>query len=257
MKYKSLADKTTFPYFCKNLQMRKIVLYVSLILTVSIFAASCGKETSDTLLSFNAEDVELNGNTYNLGCLECDLFTWCDNSQYTYVSYILGAVQPAITYKYKNVSRRTVGGFEFTGTLVKPGDTVYHNCQNNVTRILSKNKVDIFKIVNGDGIEGETWSDTYSNGDSVINYKIVNVDAPIAVLGKTYSSNVIVQEKKYFTNGSSLPSDWTFIEENENVYARDRISSVRIGGVGLIQKTTRNTLGQIVFQNLLKSYILP
>lgn len=237
--------------------MRKFASYLIIFSIVGILALSCGKETSETLISFNPEDVELNGNAYNLGCLECDLFTWCDNSQFTYVPFVMGVAQTAVTYKYKNVSRRNVGGYEFIGTLIKPGDTVYHNCQNNVTRILTKSRTEILKIVNGDGVEGETWTDSYSGGDTIVTYKITGVDAPVTVFAKTYSSNVTVLEKKYFSNGSAIPTDWTLVEENENIYARDRISSVRVGGIGLLQKTTKNSAGTTIYQQMLKSYVLP
>ena len=237
--------------------MRKFASYLAVFSIVSLLIVSCGKETSETLISFNPEDVELNGNAYNIGCLECDIFTWCDNSQFTYVPVVMGTAQAAFTLKYKNVSRRNVGGYEFIGTVVAPGDTVYHNCQNNVTRILTRNRTEILKLVNGDGVEGETWTDTYSGGDTVVTYKITSVDAPVSVFAKTYNSNVTVLEKKYYSNGSSVPTDWTFVEENENIYARDRISSVRVGGIGLLQTTKKNSAGNIIYQKMLKSYILP
>ena len=237
--------------------MRKGIVYVIFFIFASALFLSCGKETSEALISFNPDDVENNGNTYNQGCLECDLFTWCDNSQYIYVPNVMGTGQPQYTHKYKNVSRKRVGTFEFTGTVVKTGDTIFHNCQNNVTRILTKDGNDILKKVNGDGIEGETWTDTYSNGDTVVNYKITGIDLATTVFGKTFNSTVTVQEKKFFTDGSSNTADWILVTQTDNVYARDRISAARISGVGLIQQTVKNPAGNTIFQLFLKSYTLP
>ena len=212
---------------------------------------SCGKETSDVLISFDPGDVVDNGNAFNEGCLDCDLFTWCDNSQYTYAPTGL----PSFTLKYKNVSRVTVGAYTFTGTLVQTHDTVYHNCTNNITRILTPDRQ--IRQITGSGVVGETWTDNL--GDTVVVSSTTSIDVPVTILGtKTYFSTVTVLEKKYYTNGSSNQTDWDLITETENVYARDLVGSSRIAGVGLIKRSVRDIAGGGPnFQLLLKSYDLP
>lgn len=239
--------------------MRLLSKYLLVFGTLTALLVSCGKETSDTLISFNPEDVELNGNPFNTGCLDCDLFTWCDNTQLSYSKSYAGNPSYIENYKYKNVAKKTVGGFVFTGTLLKVGgDTVFHNCQNNVTRILSSEGTDIFKKVNGNASVGDAWTDFFGGGDSAITYQVTFVDNQITVGGRTYNSNITVQEKKYFTNGSSgNPADWVLVDQTENVYARDRITASRIAGIGLIKSTVKSSNGDLLFQSSLRSFIIP
>jgi hypothetical protein len=230
--------------------MRRLTSYLSVFVFISVLFISCGKETSEVLISFDPQDVVDNGNAFNEGCLDCELFTWCDNSQYTYAPTGL----PSFTLKYKNVSRITVGGIEFTGTLVQTRDTVYHNCQNNITRILTANRQ--IRQITGSGVVGETWTENF--GDSVFVSTTTAVDVPVTVLTKTFNSTVTVIENKYNTNGSTNPTDWELITKTENVYARDRIGAVRIAGVGLIKRVVTDVVGGGPnFQLLLKSYSLP
>ena len=230
--------------------MRRLNSYLIVFALLSLIAVSCGKETSDALISFNQDEVVNNGNAFNEGCLDCDLFTWCDNAQFTFAATGL----PTYTLKYKNVSRITVGGLTFTGTLVQTRDTVYHNCQNNITRILTEDRQ--IRQITGSGVVGETWTDNL--GDSVFVCKTTAVDEPVTVLTKTFNSTIIVLEKKYFTNGSANPADWELMTETENVYARDRIGSSRIEGIGLVRKSIRDIAGGGPnFQVLLRTYSLP
>lgn len=228
--------------------MRRLNSYLIVFSFLSLFVVSCDKETSAPNIE-NTDVIENNGNAFNEGCLECDLFTWCDDAQFTFAATGL----PAYTLKYKNVSRIIVGGLTFTGTLVQTRDTVYHNCQNNITRILTANRQ--IRQITGSGVVGETWTDNF--GDSVFVCKTTGIDNPVTVLTKTFNSTVTVLEQKYYTNGSPNIADWDLITETENVYARDRIGS-RIAGVGLIKKSIRDIAGGGPnFQVLLRSYSLP
>lgn len=219
--------------------MNRVLIYIlcPVIVLFSFFA--CTKEVSQ-------ENNQLPGiaNNSTGGCKSCSHIPWCDQSYYSYVDSTNSGVD-TIAYNYQFLGDTTINGLVFTKTNDGTGYTVYHNCQNNITTVLSPdfgNTLFTHTLLNAKLLVGNVWVDSFP-GNPFYNktkYKIISKSTTRTVRGNLFVDVIRVQEDN-FLDSTQLTSSNVF-------YAR---------GIGEIEKITVDTSGQQVLHRVINGYQIP
>ena len=219
--------------------MNRLLIYgLSLAIVLFSFFA-CTKE-------YSQENNQLPGisNNGTGGCKSCTHIPWCDQSYYAYVdSTSLGV--DTTEYYYEFLGDTTINGLVFTKTNDGAGYTVYHNCQNNTTTILSPdfgNTLFAHTLLNAKLLVGNVWIDSFP-GNPFYNktkYKILSKSTTRTVRGNLFVDVIRVQEDDFL--------DSTLLTSSNVFYAR---------GIGEIEKITVDTSGQQLLHRVILEHQIP
>jgi len=219
--------------------MLKRVKSILNLLFVCFVIASCNKEVSQ-------ETGQLPGVPYNSTevCKSCNFYPWCSESSYTYIDST-GLSVDTVNYYYQPLMDTTIDNLVYTSTLTSFGDTVLHNCTNNVTSLLIPgfdNNLTNHTLLKASLSIGATWQDDYPNDPTInsVQYKIISKSSSRKVNGTQFIDVIVVQERNFL--------DTTFLASSTVYYAR---------GVGEIEKITKSAAGVQLYHRSIQQYDIP
>ena len=139
----------------------------------------------------------------------------------------------------------TIDNLVYTSTLTSLGDTVLHNCSNNVTSLLIPgfdNNLTNHTLLKASLSTGATWQDDYPNDPTInsVQYKIISKSSSRKVNGTQFIDVIVVQERNFL--------DTTFLASSTVYYAR---------GVGEIEKITKSAAGVQLYHRTIQQYDIP